>query len=105
MNINIIKNELNRTVDNLPIEDKTDIYFESRKKSLKHFNHGEVEAGYKEVLRGDKLYTENRHDARMFHEAHHKYLEYTSTYDHFKYCRTLLLAQIENYVGIINCLT
>jgi len=95
MNTATIKNDLNKTMERLSVEDLSELYFESRKKSLKYLNYGELENALKEVLKGDRLYHKNsiRDDKRLFHKAHHRYLEYNSTYEHFKYYRALLMAQ------------
>lgn len=95
MNTATIKNDLNKTMERLSVEDLSELYFESRKKALKHLNYGEIEKSYNEILKGDRLYHKNasRDDKRLFHKAHHRYLEYNCTYDHFKYFRALLMAQ------------
>jgi len=95
MNINSIKTDLNNTVKRLSVEDLSELYYEGRKKSLKYLNYGEFEKAYKEILKSDKIYAENsaRDDYRLFHKAHHRYLEYNCAYEHFKYYRALLMAQ------------
>lgn len=106
MSIKEIKSDFKRTVDNLPIDQKADLYFESRKKSLKHLNHGEIEKSYKEILKGDRLYSDNSalDTDRLFHKAHHRYLEYDCTYNHFKLFRFLLMTQNEKTHGYVNLL-
>lgn len=87
-----LKNNVKKAVSTLPPENKAELYFEKRKHSLKLGMQGEQKKFLEAIKKCDEFYEENAigDDYYRFHRAHHKYLNWSTDYTHFRGYQQLL---------------
>lgn len=90
--LNKLRNNVKKAVSTLPSKSKAELYFEKRKNSLKLGMQGEQKKFKEAIRKCDEFYEENAigEDYYSFHRAHHKYLDWSTDYTHFRGYQQLL---------------
>lgn len=84
--LNSLKKSFKDAVGNLSSDKKAELYFQDRKQYIKLIMQGEQRKAMKLLKRNDKFYEEHYYeDPNLFHQAHHKYLDWSQDYLFFQH--------------------
>lgn len=90
-NIQTLKNTLKKAVAGLSTDKKAELYYQDRKQYIKYSMQGEQQKAMELLKRNDNFYKEyGREDPNLFHQAHHKFLDWSHEYTHFQHYQGLI---------------